>query len=79
MKFGLKTDSVLAYLRPTDIIEKNNFEKFLFLMDKIADFSEVCFDIGHWINEGDTFGRHNHPKLFLKDLIEAQSFEKVVL
>ena len=33
----------------------------------------------HWVQEGDELLRHQHPKLFLRNLIEAQSFEKIVL
>ena len=32
----------------------------------------------HWVNEGSS-NRHQHPKIFLRNLVEAQSFEKVVL
>ena len=33
----------------------------------------------HWINEGNENHPHQHPKRFICNLIEAQSFEKIVL
>ncbi|ETO08756.1 hypothetical protein RFI_28632 [Reticulomyxa filosa] len=33
----------------------------------------------HWTNEGNEKGQHKHPKTFIRNLMEAQSFEKIVL
>ena len=33
----------------------------------------------HWTNHGDVNNRHKHPKQFLPNLIEAQSFERMIL
>ena len=33
----------------------------------------------HWINEGNELRPHKHPKRYLRNLIECQSFEKIVL
>ncbi|ETO12526.1 hypothetical protein RFI_24849 [Reticulomyxa filosa] len=33
----------------------------------------------HWTNEGNEDNPHAHPKKFLRNLIDAQSFEKIVL
>jgi hypothetical protein len=33
----------------------------------------------HWTNEGNESNPHSHPKKYIRNLVEAQSFEKIIL